>query len=174
MMVYFLKGRLPWQGFKTKKVEEKFQQILEKKLSININELCSDLPIQIANYLEYCRRLEFSETPDYDFLYNLLKDIEKKINPDPNTSYDFDWNNSDLIKSNEIRSPEKENVSNFNRSINKTGMIVLNFSENETKKNIHSPNVSDLQKNNTINESLHKKATLISGGVKRKNTGVSS
>jgi hypothetical protein len=31
MFIYFLKGQLPWQGFKIDMKEEKFEKVLEKK-----------------------------------------------------------------------------------------------------------------------------------------------
>ena len=43
ILIYFLKGELPWQGIKAKTKKEKYSKILEKKLEINLNELCEGL-----------------------------------------------------------------------------------------------------------------------------------
>ena len=46
MLIYFLKGNLPWEGYKKKEfIEEKETWILEKKLKISAAELCEGLPI---------------------------------------------------------------------------------------------------------------------------------
>ena len=44
VLVYFLKGGLPWQGLAAKNQKEKHQKILEKKLNISIEALCQGLP----------------------------------------------------------------------------------------------------------------------------------
>lgn len=44
IVVYFLKGELPWQGFKSKSKEEKYFKIMEKKTEVTVEKLCSDLP----------------------------------------------------------------------------------------------------------------------------------
>jgi serine/threonine protein kinase len=40
ILVYFLKGELPWQGLKAKTIKEKYQKIMEKKISTNVENLC--------------------------------------------------------------------------------------------------------------------------------------
>lgn len=44
VMIYLLKGDLPWQGLKAKNIKEKYQKIKEKKLAIKEEELCENLP----------------------------------------------------------------------------------------------------------------------------------
>lgn len=44
MLIYFLKGQLPWQGIRTQRKEEKYQKILEKKTSTGIDLLCKGIP----------------------------------------------------------------------------------------------------------------------------------
>ena len=61
MLVYFLKGSLPWQGIEAKTKEEKCKKIFEKKVSTSIETLCEDLPQEFVNYLNYCRSLNFDE-----------------------------------------------------------------------------------------------------------------
>jgi serine/threonine protein kinase len=64
ILLYFLKGRLPWQGLKGKNKENKHKKILEKKKEISSTFLFEDYPIEIENFVEYIKNLEFTEVPD--------------------------------------------------------------------------------------------------------------
>lgn len=44
ILVYFLKGSLPWQGIPVKNEKQKYKKVLEKKLNTSIEKLCQDLP----------------------------------------------------------------------------------------------------------------------------------
>jgi hypothetical protein len=44
VLIYLFKGRLPWQGLKVKKNEDKYERIYEKKKSVTSNELAKGLP----------------------------------------------------------------------------------------------------------------------------------
>lgn len=78
MLIYLTKGVLPWQGIKRKgSINDK---IGEKKLSIDLHELCEDLPECFYEYLNYTRNLNFTEVPDYDFLRELFIKSAKKHN----------------------------------------------------------------------------------------------
>jgi serine/threonine protein kinase len=44
VLIYFLKRRLPWQGCQGSNKQDKYNKILEKKLSIPTEILCKDLP----------------------------------------------------------------------------------------------------------------------------------
>ena len=70
MLIYFLKGVLPWQGLKNG--NEKYTRIMEKKLQIPTEILCYGLPDEITYYLKYCKSLRFEDRPDYDYLRGLF------------------------------------------------------------------------------------------------------
>lgn len=73
MLVYILKGRLPWQGLKKEsKSSNKYQHILDKKMSTPISELCQGAPEELRIYLEYVRGLKFHDTPNYHYLKSLF------------------------------------------------------------------------------------------------------
>lgn len=48
MLIYFLKGCLPWQNLKNDPNYDRYQKILEKKLSVSIEVLTNGLPSQFA------------------------------------------------------------------------------------------------------------------------------
>lgn len=93
MFLYFLRGSLPWQGLKADTLKERYQKIGDTKRSTPIEVLCENFP-EWATYLRYVRRLDFFETPDYDYLYNLFKNLyEKKGYYDEN---EFDWSHKTI------------------------------------------------------------------------------
>jgi len=44
VLIYLLKGNLPWQGLKAKNMKEKYEKIMEKKISTSVEELCKGFP----------------------------------------------------------------------------------------------------------------------------------
>lgn len=51
ILIYFLKGLLPWQGLKAKNASKKYMLILNKKQSVSIAQLCQGCPNQFAEFL---------------------------------------------------------------------------------------------------------------------------
>ncbi|XP_070507720.1 casein kinase I isoform X2 [Chironomus tepperi] len=89
MFMYFLRGSLPWQGLKADTLKERYQKIGETKRATPIEVLCENHPEEFATYLRYVRRLDFFETPDYDYLRKLFQDLfERKGYVDDG---EFDW-----------------------------------------------------------------------------------
>ncbi|RDL40263.1 CK1 protein kinase, variant [Venustampulla echinocandica] len=89
MMIYFVRGSLPWQSLKAATEDERNRCIKEKKIHTSIKELCRQLPKEFATYLNYVRNLDFDEPPNYPYLRKLFSDlfVRKKF------EYDdvFDW-----------------------------------------------------------------------------------
>ena len=72
VLIYFMKGHLPWQGLRGENKKEKYRRILEAKLRIRVEELCTGLPFAFLDYMDYCRGLRFTDTPDYAYLRGLF------------------------------------------------------------------------------------------------------
>jgi len=89
VLVYFLRGSLPWQGLKVAKREDKTRQIKEMKTNMSAGELCRGLPTEFQTYIEYSRSLGADAEPDYRYLRRLFRDLSKRHGID----YDnvFDW-----------------------------------------------------------------------------------
>jgi serine/threonine protein kinase len=90
ILVYFLKGDLPWQGVKAKTKSEKKRKIMKKKSAVSPSELCSEIPKEFCYILDYIRSLKFEEKPNYEFLLNLLQKIKMSYIETP--SLEWDWN----------------------------------------------------------------------------------
>merc|ERR1711981_305582 len=90
VLLYFIKGSLPWQGIKTNAKQDKYAAIMEKKLSTPIPELCEGLPPEFATYLEYTRHLGFDEDPDYRYMRWLFQNLFRREKFENDGC--FDWN----------------------------------------------------------------------------------
>jgi casein kinase 1 len=75
VLMYFNRGSLPWQGLKANGKKEKYEKIMEKKMSTPVEQLCKHFPTEFVTYLNYCRSLRFEDRPDYAYLRRLLKDL---------------------------------------------------------------------------------------------------
>ena len=79
IIIYFLKGCLPWQGLKLNNKEEKYKKICEIKNQITPKYLCKDLPEEFEAFVEYIKKLEFTDVPNYNYLRDLLKKVIEKL-----------------------------------------------------------------------------------------------
>lgn len=96
MLVYFLKGFLPWQGIQAHNKGEKNQKIGDSKISFLPETLCEGLPVQFSTYLNYVKALRFDEKPDYHYLRKLLRELF--ISHGYEYDLCFDWMNPILVE----------------------------------------------------------------------------
>ncbi|KAL4273164.1 hypothetical protein GQ457_13G013970 [Hibiscus cannabinus] len=89
VLIYFLRGSLPWQGLKAGNKKQKYEKISEKKVSTSIEALCRGYPTEFASYFHYCRSLRFDDKPDYSYLKRLYRDLF--IREGFQFDYVFDW-----------------------------------------------------------------------------------
>ncbi|RKP20695.1 kinase-like protein [Rozella allomycis CSF55] len=89
VLIYFLKGSLPWQGLRAATKKQKYDKIQDKKLSTPIEVLCRGLPMEFQSYLNYVRALRFDDKPDYAHLKKLFSDLMAKEGM--SMDYRFDW-----------------------------------------------------------------------------------
>ncbi len=52
VLMYFLRGSLPWQGLKAATKKQKYDRIMEKKMTTPTDLLCRGIPERIWNLLE--------------------------------------------------------------------------------------------------------------------------
>ncbi|XP_027333475.1 casein kinase 1-like protein 1 isoform X1 [Abrus precatorius] len=89
VLMYFLRGSLPWQGLKAGTKKQKYEKISEKKVSTSIEALCRGYPSEFASYFHYCRSLRFDDKPDYAYLKRIFRDLF--IREGFQFDYVFDW-----------------------------------------------------------------------------------
>ncbi|XP_019455459.1 PREDICTED: casein kinase 1-like protein 6 isoform X1 [Lupinus angustifolius] len=89
VLMYFLRGSLPWQGLKAGTKKQKYDRISEKKMSTPVEVLCKSYPSEFVSYFHYCRSLRFEDKPDYSYLKRLFRDLF--IREGYQFDYVFDW-----------------------------------------------------------------------------------
>ncbi|KAB1223772.1 Casein kinase I isoform delta-like [Morella rubra] len=89
VLMYFLRGSLPWQGLKAGTKKQKYDKISEKKMSTPIEVLCKSYPSEFVSYFHYCRSMRFEDKPDYSYLKRLFRDLF--IREGYQFDYVFDW-----------------------------------------------------------------------------------
>ncbi|ORX80459.1 putative HRR25 protein [Basidiobolus meristosporus CBS 931.73] len=89
VLMYFLRGSLPWQGLKAVTKKQKYDRIMEKKMTTPTELLCQGFPNELTIYLNYTRSLRFDDKPDYSYLRKLFRDLF--IREGFQYDYVFDW-----------------------------------------------------------------------------------
>ena len=113
ILVYFMKGKLPWQGIKATTSKEKFERIKDRKIMTTVDSLCEGLPNEVKIFIEYTKNLKFEENPHYLFLKNILREIAIKNSINFNYSK-FDW----IIKKEKKNNKDNNEKDNENEEKN--------------------------------------------------------
>ena len=90
MMVYLMKGHLPWQGMVNSNPKKKYDRIKKIKLETKLTDLCAGLPKECIKFIQYARDMKFEDKPNYKYLRHLLKKMSIRIGQKMDTSK-FDW-----------------------------------------------------------------------------------
>ena len=105
VLIYLLKGTLPWTRLKNKNKYEKYKLILTMKKKMS-EDILIGYPIipEFIDFVKYCRGLKFEETPDYDYLRGLMikcinRDNKPFDNMDRHMKHDiFEYSLSNLFQ----------------------------------------------------------------------------
>ncbi|KDD77114.1 protein kinase, partial [Helicosporidium sp. ATCC 50920] len=89
VLLYFLRGCLPWQGLKAATKKQKYERISERKMATPTEILCKGFPTEFPVYFQYVRSLRFDDKPDYCYLRKLFRDLF--IREGFTWDYVFDW-----------------------------------------------------------------------------------
>ena len=89
LWLYFLRGKLPWQGLAPDDDGNKYEKIAEIKKTIGLKELCRDVPREFYEYFKRIRGMTFDQTPDYAGLSRLL--AARRQREGFEMDYQFDW-----------------------------------------------------------------------------------
>ena len=95
-LIYFAKGKLPWQGVKTKNKKEKHKRIMEYKEIYKPDKLCDGLPEEFPTLLKYARKLDFDEKPDYKNIKIMFNQLILSKNCVMDWKFDWEKNIDDM------------------------------------------------------------------------------
>ena len=141
VLMYFLRGKLPWQGLRVKNKEDRYHKIMEIKQETSPSLLCHGFPKEFKKYVEYTRNLEYEQDPDYEMLKNLFKTVlyNNKVNKENFFVYDWDIENKNLntiTTSNTSNKEEKNFCNKYKYDILDTNKIYrIKKNEIDTDKN---------------------------------------
>ena len=105
VLMYFIRGSLPWQGLKANTKKQKYERIMDRKMSTSTEQLCKGYATEFRSYFEYCRSLRFEDRPDYAYLKRLFKELFYR----KGFQYDnmFDWTVLNLQQERSRAPPER-------------------------------------------------------------------
>jgi serine/threonine protein kinase len=75
VLIYLLRGALPWMGIKADTRQQKYERIAEMKIVTTPDALCQGLPNEFVLFLLEARRLNFTDRPDYESYRRLFRDL---------------------------------------------------------------------------------------------------
>ena len=169
VLMYFLRGNLPWQGLKLKTKDNRYQKILDKKKSTTSEELCKNFPIEFKQYIDYTRNLGYEENPDYEKLRkNFINIVVKTLGE--NFDFIYDWTTQNDIKKRKnadmiLTIKKKYNLNNQNEKENDISNISpdnISVEENKSFNNKSKEKVKEKEKSenkNKINDDSKKGKT---------------
>ena len=91
ILIYFYKGKLPWQDVKSKKKEEKHIKIREEKMRTTTETLCKDMPKEFEKMLIYIKSILYSEEPNYERLISGFQNIIKGLTEWETVEMDYNY-----------------------------------------------------------------------------------
>lgn len=90
LLVYLLQGSTPWSNINIIDTEEKNKQIGGIKTMKSVWMMFDDdIPGEFVLFIMYCRKLEFSQEPDYNYLKILLTNLYKLHGFPVDNKYDW-------------------------------------------------------------------------------------
>ena len=141
VLMYFLRGDLPWQNIKIKGKKDKYAKICNKKKEVSSQELCKNFPIEFAQILDYFKNLGYTEDPNYEMCCKKMVDVLENLKA--KFDYIYDWTTNNNIKE------RKRNSSvEIKRQVKRKSKrnLTLNhgkYSDNEGKVKIKVKDIND-------------------------------
>ncbi|KAI1305777.1 Casein kinase I -like protein RAG8 [Halotydeus destructor] len=119
MLVYFVKGCLPWQGCKVSREtamtdgtfrNKLMEKILDMKTSLTTGALCQGVPRSVRNFIRLIRDLSFSEEPSYDRYKQLFMRNAVELDISLDQCYDWDTPSEESVQSSGTVSANMSNL----------------------------------------------------------------
>jgi hypothetical protein len=156
VLMYFLRGKLPWQGLRVKNKEDRYHKIMEIKMGTSPYQLCKGFPKEFEEYVDYTRNLEYEKDPDYKYLKGLFNSILKEDKNNSENIYDWDLGNKTLntITTNNtsqkaflVKDKDKNKKDNILFENNNNFIDMQNILDNEINEFEEKINIQKKEKN---------------------------
>ena len=143
MLIFLASGSLPWLEIEKSQINKKlkYYQISRLKKTISVEQLCEGLPEEFAKYINYSKKLDFEEEPNYDYLRSLFSSILEK-NQEKN-DLNFFWNKK---KKNQVKN--SESLSNIQKRKDSSKNRLFKKIKNSLEK-------SESRRKEVKNDNLH-------------------
>lgn len=157
LLMYFLKGKLPWQGMLVEKSDKKYEAIGKIKEELDYEKYFKGYDPSFISYFKYVLALNFEEKPNYTFLRDLFhkafvdikknKILEKEFEENKHNEDEEDKENSEKNDGKEFFNQIQE-IINVEKAINnKANTIAGNIHIPTLKGNELNSRTSTLQPN---------------------------
>lgn len=152
VLMYFLRGTLPWQGLPIKNKEDRYVKIMEKKRDTTPAELCKGYPKQFEEYIEYTHKMEYEQDPDYAYLKGLFFEAAKEFG---GIDKQFDW----IVSGTKEENSKITVVNNYYHNVNnivihpnaQSNVGGINTTVKESKDFIMTNGLSGIAENHLLN-----------------------
>ena len=164
LLLYLMKGSLPWDNVYGGNENEEILLIYKIKKYMKPEILFLNLPKETVEFFKYCKKLEYEQQPDYNYLRKLLLNILNYSNE--KNDLNFSWinknqsdissynNNSEKIEKNKFRRIVKRKNSPrqklYNCLINKKIDPIQKRSESYNNLNTRNQMNNKVKKDNPI------------------------
>jgi serine/threonine protein kinase len=151
VLMYFLRGNLPWQGLKIKTKDNRYQKILDKKKATSSEDLCKNFPIEFKQYIDYTKNLGYTENPDYDklrkkFINVVLHTVKEKFD------FVYDWTTQNDIKRRKKNNLILEADEKYFKKENEKEKVELSFDNLKSNNIEENKNIEEDKNKNDKNK----------------------
>ena len=165
MLVSLVKKGLPWMKIRIKNnQQEKVIEVGKLKKWIYVEKVCEGLPEEFIDYINYSRKLEFEQEPNYNYLRNLFTLILIKENQ--KNDLKFFWinkkNSKSVTKNNENnyimkRDTHKRLYNSVKKSLEKKRKEGINktLKSDYSRPNNSLDEIKDIQNNKKGNQKIN-------------------
>ena len=161
LFIYLHQGFLPWSNIKVKSPRDAVKYIVSIRQNISLEELCSKMPREMYEYMNYINKLNFVNKPNYSFLRSLFLNILGKIGEKNDLM--FSWIDKNITP-NKIKSIRKsKTLQKIYNNILLSDSTKKNISQTSNKKKLNQEQILDKNQNtidlnvNIIKENMNSK-----------------
>ncbi|XP_033736588.1 casein kinase I-like [Pecten maximus] len=96
ILVYLLRGTLPWFGLQNDTMKEKYALTLDLKMELSKESICHGCPPEFFIFIKICQSMRFDAEPNYSSLRKLFRNVLDRYNY--TSAETFDWEGDSTLK----------------------------------------------------------------------------